>query len=144
MIEKDVIIFVRGEQYYEGVDPDGIELATEGTMTIHDDGSIELVYQETELTGMEGTETRFTIEENRAVLTRSGRMSSQMVFQIGVQHTSMYTTPWGNLLVDINTSKLSHKLGEHGGLLHIQYTIAVGHQVTGKNQFKIRVREKMR
>ena len=144
MIEKDVIIFVRGEQYYEGVDPDGIELATEGTMTIHDDGSIELVYQETELTGMEGTETRFTIEENRVVLTRSGRMSSQMVFQIGVQHTSMYTTPWGNLLVDINTSKLSHKLGEHGGLLHIQYTIAVGHQVTGKNQFKIRVREKMR
>ena len=144
MIEKDVIIFVRGEQYYEGVDPDGIELATEGTMTIHDDGSIELVYQETELTGMEGTETRFTIEENRVVLTRSGRMSSQMVFQIGVQHTSMYTTPWGKLLVDINTSKLSHKLGEHGGLLHIQYTIAVGHQVTGKNQFKIRVREKMR
>lgn len=144
MIEKDVIIFVRGEQYYEGVDPDGIELATEGTMTIHDDGSIELVYQETELTGMEGTETSFTIEENRVVLTRSGRMSSQMVFQLGVQHTSMYTTPWGNLLVDINTSKLSHKLGEHGGLLHIQYTIAVGHQVTGKNQFKIRVREKMR
>ena len=144
MIEKDVIIFVRGEQYYEGVDPDGIELATEGTMTVHDDGRIELVYQETELTGMEGTETRFTIEENRVVLTRSGRLSSQMVFQIGVQHTSMYTTPWGNLLVDINTSKLSHKLGEHGGLLHIQYTIAVGHQVTGKNQFKIRVREKMR
>ena len=144
MIEKEVIIFVRGEQYYEGVDPDGIELATEGTMTIHDDGSMELAYQETELTGMEGTETRFVINEDRVVLTRSGQTSSQMVFQVGVQHTSMYTTPWGNLLVDINTSKLSHKLGEHGGLLHIQYTIAVGHQVTGKNQFKIRVREKMR
>ena len=144
MIEKGVVIFVRGEQYYEGVDPDGIELATEGTMTIHDDGVIELAYQETELTGMEGTETRFVIRENQVVLTRSGRVSSQMVFQLGVQHTSMYATPWGNLLVDINTSKISHRLGEHGGLLHIQYTIAVGHQVTGKNQFKIRVREKMR
>ena len=144
MISKDVVIFVRGEQYFEGVDPDGIELMTEGTMTIADDGEITLSYHETELTGMEGTVTTFSILNDRVMLTRSGAVNSRMIFQLGVQHSSLYETPIGTLMVDVSTSSLSHRLNEHGGLLHIKYTIAVGHQVTGKNQFKIRVREKMR
>ena len=62
----------------------------------------------------------------------------------GRPHSSIYQTPWGALEVDITTSRLAHRLGERGGVLEIRYTIAVGHQVMGKNQFKIRVREKMR
>ena len=34
MIEKNVIISVRGEQYFEDIDPDTVELTTEGRMTI--------------------------------------------------------------------------------------------------------------
>lgn len=144
MIEKEVIIFVRGEQYYDGADPDGTELMTEGTMTIADDGEIVLAYQETELTGMEGTTTRFIVRDDMVTLTRSGTINSQMIFQQGKQHSSLYSTPWGVLMVDVATSKLLHRIDEHGGLMNIQYTIAVEHQVTGRNQFKIRVREKMR
>ena len=61
MTEKDVLIFVRGEQHYEDAEPDVTELMTEGTMTISDDGCMELTYRETELTGMEGTTTTFAI-----------------------------------------------------------------------------------
>lgn len=144
MIEKEVIIFVRGEQYYDGVDPDDVELISEGHMTLAEDGGITLSYEETELTGMEGTTTRFSIRNDTVVLTRSGKVSSQMIFQRGRQHSSLYETPWGTLTVDIATSSLAYRLDEHGGILEIQYTIAVEHQVTGRNQFKIRVREKMR
>ena len=144
MIKKDVIIFVRGEQYYEGVDPDGVELISEGTMVIADSGEITLSYEETELTGMEGTTTTFLIQGDKVTLTRSGGVTSQMIFQPGRPHSSLYTTPWGKLEVDITTSKLAHRISERGGLMEIQYTIAVGHQVTGRNQYKVRVREKMR
>lgn len=144
MIEKEVVIFVQGEQYYDGVDPDDVELISEGTMSIADDGEIMLSYEETELTGMEGTTTRFSIRGDTVVLTRSGRVNSQMIFQRGAQHSSLYETPWGTLTVDIATSRLAHRMGEHGGILEIQYTIAVEHQVTGRNQFKIRVRERTR
>ena len=48
---KAVIIFVRGEQTYDGMAPDETELMTEGFMTIGGDGGIVLEYQETELTG---------------------------------------------------------------------------------------------
>ena len=62
MIEKNVVIFVRGEQTYDGADPDATELISEGTMSIDDGGAVTVTYQETELTGMEGTTTRFTMQ----------------------------------------------------------------------------------
>ena len=48
-----VMLSVRGEQYFDGCDPDNTELMTEGTMTLLPDGLL-LRYEESELTGMEG------------------------------------------------------------------------------------------
>ena len=143
-IEKNeipVMISVRGEQYFDGVDPDATELMTEGTLETTDTGLL-LRYRESELTGMEGTETTFEIGPRRVILRRSGSVSSQMVFEEGRQHTSLYETPYGELSVDIQTSALRHNLSERGGLLEIKYSIAVEHTVTGRNSFKIRVKRK--
>ena len=136
-----VMMTIRGEQYFEGMDPDGTELMTEGTMELTEDGMI-LSYEETELTGMAGTTTTFEVHEKKVVLTRSGKVNSQMIFEEGRQHTSLYETPFGELPVDIQTSKLLHNLTERGGLMEIKYSIAVAHTVTGRNCFKIRVRRK--
>ena len=136
-----VMLSIRGEQYFDGIDPDAQELMTEGTMTLAEDGMV-LSYEETALTGMEGTTTRFQIQGPRVILTRSGTVNSQMVFEAGRQHTSLYETPFGELSVDIQTSVLKHNLTERGGLMEIKYSIAVEHTVTGRNCFKIRVRRK--
>ena len=136
-----VMLSIRGEQYFDGIDPDAQELLTEGTMTLTEDGMV-LAYQETALTGMEGTTTRFQIRGPRVILTRSGTVNSQMVFEEGRQHTSLYETPFGELSVDIQTSVLKHNLTERGGLMEIKYSIAVEHTVTGRNCFKIQVRRK--
>jgi len=134
-----VMLSIRGEQYFEDIDPDATELMTEGTMTLSDRG-IRLSYQESELTGMEGTTTTFLVEGKRVTLLRTGAVNSQMIFEEGEQHTSLYETPFGELTVDIQTSKLLHNLTERGGLMEIKYSIAVEHTVTGRNCFKIRVR----
>ena len=136
-----VMLSIRGEQYFDGIDPDAQEPMTEGTMTLTEDGMV-LAYQETALTGMEGTTTRFQVQGPRVILTRSGTVNSQMVFEEGRQHTSLYETPFGELSVDIQTSVLKHNLTERGGLMEIKYSIAVEHTVTGRNCFKIRVRRK--
>ena len=136
-----VMLSIRGEQYFDGIDPDAQELMTEGTMTLTEDGMV-LAYQETALTGMEGTTTSFQIQGPQVILTRSGTVNSQMVFEEGRQHTSLYETPFGELSVDIQTSVLKHNLKERGGLMEIKFSIAVEHTVTGRNCFKIRVRRK--
>ena len=136
-----VLLSIRGEQYFDDIDPDATELMTEGTMVLTEDGMV-LSYEETELTGMEGTTTTFEVKGPQVILTRTGTVNSQMVFEEGRQHTSLYETPFGELSVDIQTSELKHNLSERGGLMEIKYSIAVEHTVTGRNCFKIRVRRK--
>ena len=137
-----VLLSIRGEQYFDGIDPDETELMTEGTMALTDEG-IVLSYEESELTGMEGTTTTFEVKGPRVTLRRSGSVNSQMVFEEGRQHTSLYETPFGELSVDIQTSELKHNLTQRGGVMEIKYSIAVEHTVTGRNCFKIRVKRKL-
>ena len=136
-----VLLSIRGEQYFDDIDPDAKELMTEGTMVLTEDGMV-LSYEETELTGMEGTTTTFEVKGPQVILTRTGTVNSQMVFEEGRQHTSLYETPFGELTVDIQTSTLKHNLTQRGGVMEIKYSIAVEHTVTGRNCFKIRVRPK--
>ncbi|MBQ9329671.1 MAG: DUF1934 domain-containing protein [Oscillibacter sp.] len=135
------MLSVRGEQYFDGVDPDATELMTEGTLELTEEG-LRLSYEESALTGMEGTTTTFEVKGPQVILRRSGAVNSQMVFEEGRQHTSLYETPFGELTVDIQTSRLRHTLSERGGLMEIRYSIAVEHTVTGRNCFKLRVRRK--
>lgn len=137
-----VLLTIRAEQHYEDMEPDGVELMTEGTLEPMEGGGLRLSYQESELTGLEGTTTTFEVRGPRVILTRTGSVNSQMVFEEGKQHTSLYETPFGELAVDIQTSRLRHSLTEGGGLMDLRYSISVDHAVTGRNAFKIRVRRK--
>ena len=136
-----VLLSIRGEQYFDGADPDATELMTEGVMEITSEG-VAFSYEESALTGMEGTTTTFQVRGPQVILTRDGGVNSQMIFEEGRQHTSLYETPFGELTVDIQTSRLRHNLTGQGGVMEIQYSIAVEHTVTGRNCFKIRVRRR--
>ena len=136
-----VLLTIRSEQRYEDMDPDSIELMTEGTLELTREGMV-LSYQESELTGLEGTTTAFEIRGPQVILCRTGNVNSQMVFEEGKQHTSLYETPFGELAIDIQTSRLRHSLTDQGGLMDLRYSISVDHAVTGRNAFKIHVRRK--
>lgn len=137
-----VLLTIRSEQHYEDAEPDSMELMTEGTLRAAGAGELVLSYQESELTGLEGTTTTFEIRGSQVILSRTGSVNSQMVFEEGKQHTSLYETPFGELAIDIRTSRLRHSLTEQGGRMDLQYTISVDHSVTGRNAFQIRVRRK--
>lgn len=137
-----VSLSVRGEQYFDDVDPNETELLTEGVLEVLEDG-LRIAYDETSLTGMEGTTTTFLVKGAQVVLTRTGTVNSQMIFEEGKQHTSLYETPFGELPIDIQTSSLRHNLSERGGVMDIKYAIAVDHTVTGRNCFKLRVKRKI-
>lgn len=142
-IEKNrlpVLLTIRSEQHFEDMEPDSVELMTEGHLETTVDGGIILTYQESELTGLEGTTTAFEVRGPKVTLTRTGSVNSQMVFEEGKQHTSLYETPFGELAIDVQTSRLRHSLTERGGLMDLRYSISVDHSVTGRNAFKIRVR----
>ena len=138
----NVIISIKGKQLYAEGGPDEVELVTAGTLKRDGAGGYTVSYQESELTGLEGTTTSFEVRGPQVILSRTGSVNSQMVFEEGKQHTSLYETPFGELAIDIQTSRLRHSLTERGGLLDLRYSISVDHSATGRNAFKIRVRRK--
>ena len=139
-MEKDVVISIKGIQKYEGQDSDTIELVTEGRLT-RDEGVYTLSYQESELTGLEGTLTTIQVEGEQVTLMRVGEVNSQMVFQEGRRHLSMYNTPYGAMAIGVNTRHLLAELTDQGGDIEIDYAIEVDHAIAGRNIFQIKVKE---
>ncbi len=139
-MEKDVIISIKGMQKYEHADPDVIELITKGRLAERE-GNFTLTYQESELTGLEGTRTTIQVEGEQVTLLREGGVNSQMVFQEGRRHMSMYNTPYGAIEIGINTSHLMTDLHDRGGDIEIDYAIEVDHAMAGRNIFQINVKE---
>ena len=139
-MEKEVIISIRGMQKYEGALPDVIELVTEGRLA-RDGESYTLSYQESELTGLEGTLTTIQVDGEQVTLMRVGEFNSQLVFQEGRRHFSMYNTPSGAMTIGVNTRHLLAQLTDQGGDIEVDYSVEVDHALAGRNVFRISVRE---
>lgn len=139
-MQDNVIISIRGLQTNEN-GPDEIELVTEGRLTRNEAGNFTVSYQETELTGLEGTTTMLHFDGPRITLLREGTVNSQMVFEEGRRHLSMYETPYGALSVGINTRRVRNTIGESGGDLEIDYAIEIDNLVAGRNLFSMNVRK---
>ena len=122
-MENNVIISIQGKQSFEAQGDDTIELVTEGCLEPDGDDGYTLSYQESELTGLEGTLTTFQIERDRVTLLRVGEVNSQMVFQEGRRHLSMYNTPYGAMAIGVNTRHLLAELDDRGGEIEIDYAI---------------------
>ena len=141
-MDKNVILSIRGRQSFENAEPEVIELVTEGTLVDCGEEGYTLSYQESELTGLEGTLTTFQVEKGRVTLLRVGQVNSQMVFEEGRRHLSLYNTPYGALSVGVNTRRMKVSLGQDGGDIEINYAIEIDHAVAGENFFQIKVRER--
>lgn len=135
-----MIISIKGVQRFADAEADTMELVTQGRLE-REGNSYTLSYQESQLTGLEGTLTTFQIEPERITLMRVGEVNSQMVFQQGRRHMSMYNTPYGAMAIGVNTRRLNADLTDRGGEIQIDYAIEIDHSVAGQNTFQINVKE---
>lgn len=125
-----VFLSICGRQTYMDQDPDVIEFTTEGQMHNTDDGW-KIEYAESSLTGMEGVHTSFLISPDTMVLTRTGKLNSQMVFKLGVVHESLYQMDFGALLLSVCATEISYHLDEKGGTVDLKYSIEIEHGPSG-------------
>ena len=141
MTDNDnVIISIKGSQVNAESGPEEMELVTPGRLVRDAQGRYTISYEESELTGLEGTTTVLQIEGGRVTLLREGSVNSQMVFEEGCRHLSMYETPYGALSVGINTRRMKNTVGEDGGDLEIDYAVEIDNLLAGQNLFRMSVK----
>ena len=129
-MKQEVVLSIRGSQHYADTDPETIELVTEGTMEFRD-GGWDICYEESALTGLEGVTTTFRIEPGKVILTRTGKLNSQMVFQQGVSHDSLYQMEFGALMITVQATHVFFDIVPDGGVIDLVYTIDIENSAAG-------------
>ena len=135
-----VVISVERTQKFLGEEAQTVRIVTDGTMKTEGD-TVYLSYEESEMTGMEGTTTTFAVGKDHVVLTRTGAVESRMVFERGKKDVSLYNMGFGALTIGVKARRLKNELGPNGGRLEISYGIEIEEQAQGLNSFVIDVRK---
>ena len=140
-MKQDVVLAIRGRQSYEDQEPDVIELTTDGTMEFRD-GGWDISYEETALTGLEGVTTVFRVEPDKVILTRTGKLRSQMIFQKGVVHESLYQMDFGTLMIAVCAQFLYFDITPEGGMIDLVYHIDIENSACGTVDYHLDIRAK--
>lgn len=139
-MNKDVIISIKGIQISGNEDSDTLELITEGKYYKNEEG-YHISYDESEVTGMNGTRTTVKVSDGVVILMRAGSVNSQFVFQKGRKHISYYDTSHGIFTVGVFANEVNVKMDDCGGEISVDYHIEIDNNRTGYNDFYMSVRE---
>ena len=140
-MKNNAVLSIRGRQTYAGQEPDVIELVTEGTM-IFRDGGWDISYEETALTGLEGVTTTFRVEPGKIILTRTGKLQSQMIFEEGVPHETLYQMNFGTMMMTVKATFVFFDLVEDGGSIDISYNLDIENAEAGVIDYHLDIRAK--
>ena len=125
-----VVLSICGRQNYADQEPDTIELVTEGVLEKTANGW-DICYQESDLTGLEGANTSFLVEQEQISLTRTGKLNSQMIFKVGAPHESLYHMEFGVLMITVNATNIAYDISEKGGTVDLSYSIEIEQSAAG-------------
>lgn len=136
-MEKKAIISVKSSS---NLDPnEAIEVVTPGLFIINEDG-FKAVYEESEISGMEGTTTTLDIKNDLMVLDRVGSTTTNMEFKEGTLAVSLYNTPYGMLNLNVETEKLNIDINENGGDIYCKYILGLDGQEGIVTELNIKIK----
>ena len=138
-MKKDVIISIRGLQEQDGEAGDPITLVTPGRFYRKND-SYYISYEESELTGLAGTRTTLRVKPDYVKLVRTGLYPSELVFELGKRHLSLYHTEFGDLSIVVSTQSIHSTLTDDGGELDVKYAVEVANTPVGINHLNLNIK----
>ena len=106
--------------------PEPTEMLMEGKL-LTSTHRVELVYAESELTGMQGSVTAIGFDRANPDLVsmiRTGPVRTAMTFEEGKRHICLYNTPFSEFEVCVRTIKVNNRLLEENKL-ELDYLIEI-------------------
>lgn len=135
-MNKDVIVTVKGLDI-DSADSEPIEVVTPGTYTKKGDKGFLRFEQIEEGVGITKNIVKF--DKKSLELTRHGAMEMFLFFCPGKKTMSDYRTPFGNLLVGINTTDYNVDETEESLSVNIGYELEINHEFLANCNIGIKV-----
>ena len=136
--------FMPEELLEEEENDDGgeITLYSEGELTVEGNRAV-ISYDESELTGMEGSRTEVGFDlDNAGLVTmmRSGSVSTVLVFEKGKRHICTYQTEYMPFEICVNTKDVRNTLLEDGRI-YLDYIVEIRGAQAERTVFNIEISE---
>jgi len=135
---NNVLISIQGLQLDDAEPPEPVELITPGQLTRVGGGYL-LSYQESALTGLEGTVTTLRVDGPRVTLSRMGDVCTHMIFEQGQRHLSYYETGDEPFTVGVSARRVKSALTDKGGSIEVDYQVEIDQLLSGRNALKVNV-----
>lgn len=136
----DAVISIKGIQGGPEGDQDVVELVTDGKYRWDRQGAF-VSYFESEVTGLQGTETSVLIKSNSITLKRHGVVNTEMVFRPGEKTKFLFDTQFGSATLGVDTRKINADFDSEGGEMVIDYVVNMDHAVVGRNKIYLSVKK---
>lgn len=141
-MNREVELVLSGLHDAEGAsDKDAVETAQTAQYFKRND-SHYLLYEE-DLEGFDGTcKSRIKFRDNLLELTRQGAVEMHMIFEENKRHMIPYNTPYGQLMLGIETSRVLVEEQEDQIHVTVEYTLDHEGEPLSESCLKIHIREK--
>ena len=139
---KDITIKITGKQCYDDIEEDQMEFVTDGRL-YERNGFCYLIYDESEISGMEGFRTTLKFDEKSLKMRRIGKEGpgTELYFEEGKRFSSQYDTPMGIMDIEVLTRSIKNQIDKETatGKLDVEYDVSLGGVAEGKNRLIIDV-----
>lgn len=132
--------FISVKSFNDLESEEGIEVLTPGEFYVEENGVFKAIYEETEISGMNGTTTTLLICNDELILEREGSTNAKMNFKKGETSISIYDTPYGMMDLQIRTEELDVDIDKNGGKVFAKYSLELGGQAPIVTNLSLNVR----
>lgn len=134
-----VHIRVINRQTQTGEEPQELELVTEARYALKN-GYHYLMYDESELSGLDASKTSLKIGPEQVTIRRYGNQESLLQFEVGKRFTSQYPTPYGLLKIEVTTQSLTADIQDGPkGTVFIKYSLMMQSSIESRNEIAIEI-----
>ena len=117
-------------------------LDTEIQYFTNEDGERVIAYEESETTGMEGSNMQLRIARDGMIsIVRTGTYQTHLVVQKGKKHFCHYETPFGEFAVGVSAKWVRNELTDEGGKLALRYTVDANSTLLSDNEIRIDIKK---
>ena len=142
LFSDDADLALMSEEESGDPEPQDIEINTVGKKRF-DNRRLEIFYDESEVTGMEGASTSISYDlADKGIITmlREGSVATALVFEAGRRHHCLYKTPYMPFEVCVYTLTVDNRL-EEDGELYLDYLVEIRGAKAERTKFEMKVIE---
>ena len=136
---KDVLISVEGMHFSGKQDPEKVEIINTGNYYKKNDYHYVL-YDEATEGSTEVTKNMIKFRDGEALMHKKGFINADMLFEENRKNTSCYMTPFGDIMLDINTNAVDISEEEDSIRLSVDYDLEANYEQLANCRINICIR----